>query len=70
MDVLANTPDDLPTGDGGPWDVERAKRLIDLLDEVDWEFGPPEHGWRYGGGRDLNRLVERRVRRAVDSLSA
>jgi Arc/MetJ family transcription regulator len=38
------------------------RRAVDILaafDSVSVEFDGSEHGWRYGGGRDLDALVER-----------
>lgn len=32
---------------------------------ADWDFSGSEQGWRYGGGRDLSRLVENARENAV-----
>ncbi|GAB3926332.1 hypothetical protein GCM10029976_020870 [Kribbella albertanoniae] len=61
--------DDIRTGDGRPWSRERAEELIATLNEVEMEFGPSEHGWRYGGGRDLDRLIEKARESTSDSLA-
>jgi hypothetical protein len=36
----------------------RAADIIAVLDSVEMDFEGSEHGWRYGGGRDLNQLEE------------
>jgi hypothetical protein len=38
---------------------KKAADIIAALDSVEMEFGGSEQAWRYGGGRDLSRLVEK-----------
>ena len=37
---------------------QRAQELVSVFEAVDWDFSRSADGWRYGGGRDLSRLVE------------
>lgn len=37
----------------------QAVDIITALDGVQMEWEGSEHGWRFGGGRDLSRTVER-----------
>ncbi len=52
----------------------RAKELIATFESVEMDFSRSADGWRYGGGRDLSRLVEdaresaRRDATGTDSL--
>jgi hypothetical protein len=36
----------------------RAVDIVQVLDSVEMDFEGSAHAWRYGGGRDLTRLVE------------
>ncbi|MFI6825952.1 DUF2191 domain-containing protein [Kribbella sp. NPDC050241] len=36
----------------------RAQQFVAVFEAVDWDFAGSADGWRYGGGRDLSRLVE------------
>ncbi|MGH3739005.1 MAG: type II toxin-antitoxin system VapB family antitoxin [Micromonosporaceae bacterium] len=37
----------------------KAAEMLAALDSVEMDFTDSDQGWRYGGGRDLTRLVER-----------
>jgi Arc/MetJ family transcription regulator len=37
---------------------KRAKEIAAALDSVTMDFAGSEEAWRYGGGRDLSRVVE------------
>ena len=37
----------------------KAVEIMAALNSVPMEFEGSDHGWRYGGGRDLSRLVEK-----------
>jgi Arc/MetJ family transcription regulator len=39
--------------------VKKARDITAALDSVDMDFSESEQAWRYGGGRDLSKLVER-----------
>lgn len=36
----------------------QARDIVSAFDSVQVEFDGSEHGWGYGGGRDLSRLAE------------
>jgi hypothetical protein len=37
---------------------QRAQQIAADFNTVDWDFSGSADGWRYGGGRDLSRLVQ------------
>lgn len=37
---------------------QAAEFMAAFDDTADWDFSSSEQAWRYGGGRDLSRLVE------------
>ncbi|NES16776.1 MULTISPECIES: type II toxin-antitoxin system VapB family antitoxin [Micromonospora] len=36
----------------------QAREIVAAFDQVEMDFGQSGEAWRYGGGRDLSRLVE------------
>jgi hypothetical protein len=38
---------------------KKAKEIMDALDSVEMDYTDSDKAWRYGGGRDLSRLVEK-----------
>lgn len=36
----------------------QAKEIVAAFDQVEMDFAESDQAWRYGGGRDLSRLVE------------
>ena len=48
---------------------KRAREAVELLNSIEFDLTDSDQAWRYGGGRDLSKLVER-AREEVRAESA